>query len=96
VWDRGHTEAWDVDPAIATLSGRVLHDDWNPTKQWVIGQTRYMQCESEWLRVGRSGFVRWLRLRPPLMPIVAFVYCLFAKGLFLMVEREFFMRFSVW
>jgi hypothetical protein len=33
VWDRGQTEAWDVDPAIATLSGRVLHDDWNPTKQ---------------------------------------------------------------
>jgi glycosyltransferase involved in cell wall biosynthesis len=81
VWDKGHTEAWDVNGSIATLSGRVLHDDWKPTGQWVIGQTRYMQSELEWLRVGRGGLVRWLRLRPPLMPIVAFIYCLFGKGL---------------
>jgi glycosyltransferase involved in cell wall biosynthesis len=81
VWDKGHTEAWDVKGSIATLSGRVLHDDWKPTEQWVIGQTRYMQRELEWLRVGRTGLVRWLRLRPPLMPIVAFIYCLFGKGL---------------
>jgi len=81
VRDRGHTEAWDVKGSIATLSGRVLHDDWKPTGQWVIGQTRYMRRELEWLRVGRGGLVRWLRLRPPLMPIVAFMYCLFGKGL---------------
>jgi glycosyltransferase involved in cell wall biosynthesis len=81
VWDRGHTEAWNVEGAIATLSGRVLHDDWKPTEQWVIGQTRYMQRELERLRVGEAGLVRWLRLRPPLMPIVAFVYCFFGKGL---------------
>jgi glycosyltransferase involved in cell wall biosynthesis len=81
VWDKGHTEAWDVKGSIATLSGRVLHDDWKPTGQWVIGQTRYMQREAEWLRVARAGLVRWLRLRPPLMPIVAFIYCLFGKGL---------------
>jgi glycosyltransferase involved in cell wall biosynthesis len=81
VWDRGHTEAWDVNGSIATLGGRVLHDDWKPTWQWVIGQTRYMQRELEWLRVGRTGLVRWLRLRPPLMPIAAFIYCLFGKGL---------------
>jgi hypothetical protein len=90
VWDRGHTEAWDVDPAIATLSGRVLHDDWNPTKQWVIGQTRYMQCEFGWLRVGRPGLVRWLRLTPPLMPIAVFMYCLFGKGLIINGRAEIF------
>jgi len=81
VWDRGHTEAWDVKGCIATLSRRIIHDDWKPTGQWVISQTRYMQLEMEWLRVDGGGLIRWLRLRPPLMPIVAFIYCLFGKGL---------------
>jgi glycosyltransferase involved in cell wall biosynthesis len=81
VSDRGHTEVWHVKGSIATLSGRVLHDDWKPTGQWIIGQTRYMQRELEWLRVGRPGLVRWLRLTPPLMPIAVFIYCLFGKGL---------------
>jgi glycosyltransferase involved in cell wall biosynthesis len=81
VWDRGHTEAWSVKGPIATLSGRIIHDDWKPTDQWVIGQTRYMQRELEALRVGRAGLVRWLRLRPPLMPIIVLIYCLFVKGL---------------
>ena len=81
VWDRGHTEAWDVEGPIATLRGRVLHDDWKPTERWVVGQTRYMQRELQSLRVDGAGVVRWLRLRPPLMPIVTFIHCLFGKGL---------------
>jgi len=81
VSDRGHTEVWHVKGPIATLSERVLHDDWKPTGRWLLGQMRYMQRELEWLRVGDAGLVRWLRLRPPLMPIVAFIYCLFGKGL---------------
>jgi glycosyltransferase involved in cell wall biosynthesis len=81
VWDKGHTEAWNVKGSIATLSGRIIHDDWKPTEQWVIGQARYMQRELEWLRGGRTGLVHWLRLRPPLMPIAVFLYCLFGKGL---------------
>jgi glycosyltransferase involved in cell wall biosynthesis len=81
VWDKGHTEAWDVTGPIATLSGRVTHDDWKPTGQWMIGQARYMRRELEWLHADRGGLVRWLRLTPPLMPIVVFIYCLFGKGL---------------
>jgi hypothetical protein len=81
VWDRGHAEVWDVKGVIATLTAPVVHDDWKPTGQWLTGQARYMQCESEWLRVGRGGLVSWLRLRPPLMPIVTFIYCLLGKGL---------------
>ena len=81
VWDEGHTEAWAVKGPIATVRGRIIHDDWKPTEQWVIGQARYMQRELEWLRGGRTGLVRWLRLRPPLMPIAVFLYCLFGKGL---------------
>jgi glycosyltransferase involved in cell wall biosynthesis len=83
VRDRGHTEAWEVNGVIATLSNRIIHDDWKSTGQWVTGQARYMQRELEWMRVNEDGLVRWLRLRPPLMPIVMFLYCVFGKGLLL-------------
>jgi glycosyltransferase involved in cell wall biosynthesis len=78
---RGHTDQWDVEGAISPLSGRVVHDDWKPTGQWITGQRRYMQRESDWLRLGGEGLVDWLRRRPPLMPLIAFCYTLFGKGL---------------
>jgi len=79
--DKGHTEAWDVRGRVTTLNGRVAHDDWKPTAQWVPAQARYMKREVDWLRSSPAGLVRWLRLRPPLMPILVFLYCLFVKGL---------------
>jgi hypothetical protein len=42
-----------------------------------------MQRELNWLRTGKTGLVRWLRLAPPIMPIAVLLYCLFGKGLFL-------------
>jgi glycosyltransferase involved in cell wall biosynthesis len=83
VVDRGHTEAWEVNGPIAGLSARIIHDDWKPTSQWLFGQARYMERELEWLRVRKGGLVRWLRLTPPLMPIIVFLYCLVGKGLLL-------------
>ena len=81
VRDKGHTEAWEVNGPIATLSAVIIHDDWKPTRQWLIGQARYMQRELDFLRMDKTGPARWLRLRPPLMPIAVFFYCLFGKGL---------------
>jgi glycosyltransferase involved in cell wall biosynthesis len=81
VQDRGHTEAWEVNGPIAVLSARIVHDDWKPTGQWLVSQTRYMERELDWLRVRKGGLVRWLRLTPPLMPIAVFLYCLVGKGL---------------
>ena len=49
VWDKGHTEAWDVNGPIATLRSRIIHDDWKSTGQWVAGQVCYMQRELEWM-----------------------------------------------
>ena len=83
VRDRGHTEVWQVNGRVAPLTGRITHDDWKPTGQWLVGQARYMQLELESLRLGKTGLVRWLRLRPPLMPIAILLYCLFGKGLIL-------------
>jgi glycosyltransferase involved in cell wall biosynthesis len=81
VWDKGHTEAWSVTGPIATLINRITHDDWKPLAAWLVGQSRYMQLELERLQVNDVGLSRWLRVRPPLMPIIVFIYCLFAKGL---------------
>ena len=81
VRDKGHTEAWDVNGPVATLSAVIIHDDWKATGQWLIGQARYMQRELDYLHMDKGGLVRWLRLRPPLMPIAVFLYCLFGKGL---------------
>ena len=83
VRDKGHTETWDVNGPVATLSARIIHDDWKATGQWLIGQARYMQRELDYLHVNKGGLVRWLRLRPPLMPIAVFLYCLIGKGLLL-------------
>ena len=83
VQDEGHTEVWDVSGPIVTLSARIVHDDWKPTGQWLIGQARYMQRELDWIHEGKGGLVRWFRLRPPLMPIAIFLYCLFGRGLLL-------------
>ena len=66
VQDEGHTEVWDVSGPIVTLSARIVHDDWKPTGQWLIGQARYMQRELDSNREGKGGLVRWFRLRPPL------------------------------
>ena len=81
VWDKGHTEMWSVTGPVATLSNRITHDDWKPLAAWLGRQSRYMQLEFEQLQVSDVGLSRWLRLRPPLMPIIAFIYCLLAKGL---------------
>jgi glycosyltransferase involved in cell wall biosynthesis len=81
VQDRGHTEAWDVNGPVATLGATIVHDDWKATGQWLISQARYMQRELDYLHVDKGGLARWLRLRPPLMPIAVFLYCLFGKGL---------------
>ena len=81
VRDKGHTEAWEVNGPVATLSAAIIHDDWKATGQWLIGQARYMQRELDYLHMNKGGFVRWLRLRPPLMPIAVFLYCLFGRGL---------------
>jgi glycosyltransferase involved in cell wall biosynthesis len=81
--DKGHTEIWDVHGAVGALSSRIIHDDWKPISQWVVAQSRYQKRQLDWLRSGEKSVVRWLRERPPLMPIGIFLYCLFCKGLIL-------------
>jgi glycosyltransferase involved in cell wall biosynthesis len=83
VEDKGHTEKWTVKGTVLALKARVVHDDWKPTESWINSQGRYMRRELEMLRVRRTGLAGWLRLKPPLMPMAVFLYCLFAKGLIL-------------
>jgi len=81
IWDNGHTEAWTVEGQIVDLRGRILHDDWKTVAFWVNAQARYMQRESDKIAARRDGLKHWLRLRPPLAPLLVFFYCLFGKGL---------------
>jgi glycosyltransferase involved in cell wall biosynthesis len=83
VCNKGHADVWDVRGQIVTLKGRIVHDDWKPISQWLIGEGRWLQLEADWIRVHKRGLISWLRLRPPLMPIAVFLYCLFGKGLIL-------------
>ena len=83
VWDKGHTEAWSVKEPIGILGSHIIHDDWKSTGRWLINQARYMEREVDRLRSDEKGFLRWLRLRPPLAPIGVLLYCLFGKGLIL-------------
>jgi glycosyltransferase involved in cell wall biosynthesis len=83
IYDKGHTEAWEINGGVSRLEGRIIHDDWKSTKQWVEGQARYMQLEADSMLSWKTGLIRWLRLHPPLMPIATFMYCLFGKGLLL-------------
>jgi|SRR5579862_2209952 len=81
VEDKGHTETWSVDGPVKRLKERVVHDDWKPTEQWLNSQGRYMRRELESAESERKGLSAYLRLKPPLMPMLAFFYCLFGKGL---------------
>lgn len=84
VSDKGHADVWDVHGHVVTLKGRITHDDQKPISQWLIGEARCLQRELDWMmRVRKAGPVNWLRVRPPLMPIGVFLYCLFGKGLIL-------------
>ena len=79
----GHGDVWTIDGAIGTLKAHVIHDDWKTVESWVRAQARYVKLEFETLKTKQSGLRDWLRLRPPLMPIAVFFYCLFGKGLIL-------------
>lgn len=81
ILDLGHTEGWIVQGSVGRLKSRIVHDDWKSMRDWVIAQIRYMQREEVKLRQKRTGLRDWLRLHPPLMPVVVFFYCLFVKGL---------------
>jgi glycosyltransferase involved in cell wall biosynthesis len=83
VKDDGHTESWVVRGPVAVLKSRIVHDDWKSVEHWVNAQAQYMRRELPQLRAKNSGVLRWLRLTPPLMPLMTFFYCLFAKGLIL-------------
>ena len=83
VFHKGHTEGWSVEGAIGTLRSPVTHDDWKPMSGWVGSQARYMAQELPHMHANPGGLKNRLRRMPPLMPIAAFLYCLFGRGLIL-------------
>ena len=83
VFQKGHTEGWSVAGAVGKLASRVTHDDWKPMSGWVGSQARYMAQELPHVHANPDSLKNRLRRIPPLMPIAAFLYCLFGRGLIL-------------
>jgi len=81
VFDKGHTEGWRVLGAVGQLKGKIIHDDWKPMRGWVGSQVRYMERELPHLKADPAPLKHKLRLNPPLMPVVMFLYTLFGKGM---------------
>jgi len=83
VRDKGHTETWHVEGPVLTLRARIIHDDWKPVAQWLIAQGRYQKLQFDMLHTGEKSVSNWMRMRPPLMPLILFMHCLFGKGMIL-------------
>lgn len=80
--DRGHTEVWIVKGKVGELRGRIWHDDRKSVADWIISQGRYATREFSLLAGNETRSLSLkLRNRPPLMPLLSFLYCLFLKGL---------------
>jgi glycosyltransferase involved in cell wall biosynthesis len=80
--DRGHTEVWTIEGPVGELKSRVLHDDRKRVTDWIMAQGRYVTREYSHLHA--SDHLRLtdaIRLRPPVMALLSFLYCLFFKGL---------------
>jgi len=80
-FDQGHTEVWAINGPVVELKGRILHDDRKRVADWVTAQARYIKREFPYLKTNNSTLACRLRLRPPLMPLLSILYCLFFKGL---------------
>jgi glycosyltransferase involved in cell wall biosynthesis len=81
VSDRGHTEVWLVHGRVKDLREPIIHNDWKPVTRWVNSQAEYMHRELVALEQEGRALRRWMRRRPPIMPLVIFLYCMFCKGL---------------
>jgi glycosyltransferase involved in cell wall biosynthesis len=83
-FDEGHTEVWRIKGPVAELKGRIVHDDRKQVQSWIVAQGRYVAREFSYLETDKTpSLTRALRLRPPLMPLLSFLYCFFFKGLIL-------------
>lgn len=83
-WQDGHTERWRVDGKIASLRGRIAHDDRKPVEAWLQAQARYLKRERDKLLAADRGALRRqdrLRLRHWIAPPAVFLWCLFGRGL---------------
>lgn len=79
----GHTQRVQIDGAVASLSGRILHDDRKPLAQWLAAQSRYMGLEADKLtRTPSSQLSAIDKVRQTLivMPPAMFLYCYFVRG----------------
>jgi glycosyltransferase involved in cell wall biosynthesis len=79
----GHTQRVQVDGAVGTLAGRILHDDRKSLTHWLSAQSRYMRLEAEKLsqaKPGSLGLVDRVRQAIVIAPPAMFLYCYVLRG----------------
>ena len=82
----GHTQRVRVDGTLASLAGKIFHDDRKSLSRWVASQDRYMRLEADKLSTVDWGSLRWterIRKLRVVAPFAMLLYCLFWKGLVL-------------
>jgi glycosyltransferase involved in cell wall biosynthesis len=82
----GHTQSLQLDGVSARMRSRVYHDDRKPIGRWLEGQDRYARLEVGKLagpNAGRLSLKDRIRRTTFLGPVLAFMYCLFVRGLIL-------------
>jgi glycosyltransferase involved in cell wall biosynthesis len=82
VEDQGHTEVWSVLGPVASLHGRITHDDHKPLSRWLASQQRYARLEAEFLLKSAPGSLSLtdrLRRTGWSAPLLAFFYALIVK-----------------
>jgi hypothetical protein len=83
----GHTQLLETSGAsLGMLKTKIIHDDRKPLSRWLDSQKKYAALEAEKLLQTAHSELSWkdrLRKRALVAPILALLYCLFVKGLFL-------------
>lgn len=81
--NEGHGHRISVPGAVATLSGRIFHDDRKPLSRWIAAQQRYAALEAEHLLAtprAQLSLADRTRLRGWPAPPLVFLYTLLFRG----------------
>lgn len=79
----GHTQRVVVDGRIATLKGRIYHDDRKPLSRWLDSQKAYARLEAEHLERADRGRLHWrdrVRMMICVAPLLMFCYVYLIRG----------------
>lgn len=82
--DEGHGHRVRINGRVGSLRSTIDHDDRKPLARWFSSQIKYSEQEAKFLLTAKPemlGRIDRIRARGWIVPFLAPVYCLVAKGL---------------